>query len=74
MLMFRYSWQIILHERNPMTTSTAQSIGGESHAAYLDAVELVGKTVLVALGTSGINLGIAEDFARAGARVAVLSR
>ena len=33
-----------------------------------------GKTVFVAGGTSGINLGIAEAFARAGARVAVMSR
>ncbi len=33
-----------------------------------------GKTVFVAGGTSGINLGIAEGFAAAGARVAVLSR
>jgi NAD(P)-dependent dehydrogenase (short-subunit alcohol dehydrogenase family) len=33
-----------------------------------------GKVVFVAGGTSGINLGIAEGFARAGARVAVLSR
>lgn len=33
-----------------------------------------GKAVFVAGGTSGINLGIAEQFARAGAKVAVLSR
>jgi len=33
-----------------------------------------GKTVFVAGGTSGINLGIAEAFAKAGARVAVMSR
>lgn len=33
-----------------------------------------GKTVFVAGGTSGINLGVAEGFARAGARLAVLSR
>jgi NAD(P)-dependent dehydrogenase (short-subunit alcohol dehydrogenase family) len=33
-----------------------------------------GKTVFVAGGTSGINLGIARGFARAGARLAVLSR
>lgn len=32
------------------------------------------KTVFVAGGTSGINLGIAEAFVRAGAKVAVLSR
>jgi NAD(P)-dependent dehydrogenase (short-subunit alcohol dehydrogenase family) len=32
------------------------------------------KTVFVAGGTSGINLGIARNFARAGAKVAVLSR
>lgn len=33
-----------------------------------------GKVVFVAGGTSGINLGIAHGFARAGARLAVLSR
>ncbi len=33
-----------------------------------------GRNVFVAGGSSGINLGIAEAFARAGARVAVLSR
>src|SRR5581483_10615450 len=33
-----------------------------------------GRTVFVAGGTSGINLGIAEAFARAGARLAVMSR
>ena len=33
-----------------------------------------GKTVFVAGGTSGINFGIAEGFARAGARVFVISR
>lgn len=33
-----------------------------------------GKTVFVAGGTSGINLGIAQAFARAGAKLAVLSR
>lgn len=33
-----------------------------------------GRTVFVAGGTSGINLGIAHGFARSGARVAVLSR
>jgi NAD(P)-dependent dehydrogenase (short-subunit alcohol dehydrogenase family) len=33
-----------------------------------------GKTVFIAGGTSGINLGIAHAFARSGARVAVLSR
>ena len=33
-----------------------------------------GKTVFVAGGTSGINLGIAQGFARAGAKLAVLSR
>ncbi|TVS11496.1 MAG: SDR family oxidoreductase [Gammaproteobacteria bacterium] len=35
---------------------------------------LNGKTAFVAGGTSGINLGIAEAFARYGARVAVMSR
>lgn len=36
--------------------------------------DFTGKTVFVAGGTSGINLGIAEAFARAGAKLAVLSR
>src|SRR5688500_2113826 len=36
--------------------------------------DFTGKTVFVAGGTSGINLGIALAFAEAGARVAVLSR
>ena len=38
------------------------------------AVDFSGTTVFVAGGTSGINLGIAEGFAAAGARVAVMSR
>ena len=33
-----------------------------------------GKVVFVAGGTSGINLGIAEAYASAGAKLAVLSR
>ena len=37
-------------------------------------VDFRGTTVFVAGGTSGINLGIAEGFAAAGARVAVMSR
>lgn len=37
-------------------------------------VDYRGKNVFVAGGTSGINLGIADAFAEAGARVAVLSR
>ena len=36
--------------------------------------DFTGTTVFVAGGTSGINLGIAEGFAAAGARVAVMSR
>lgn len=40
----------------------------------LDQNEFFGKTVFVAGGTSGINLGIAKAFAAAGARVAVFSR
>lgn len=37
-------------------------------------LDFQGKVVFVAGGTSGINLGIAEAFARQGAKVAVLSR
>lgn len=37
-------------------------------------IDFSGKNVFVAGGTSGINLGVAEGFARAGARLAVLSR
>lgn len=37
-------------------------------------MDYANKVVFVAGGTSGINLGIAEAFARAGAKVAVLSR
>ena len=37
-------------------------------------VDFSGAAVFVAGGTSGINLGIAEGFAAAGARVAVMSR
>lgn len=40
----------------------------------LDKSEFIGKAVFVAGGTSGINLGIAQAFATAGARVAVFSR
>lgn len=39
-----------------------------------DAFDFSGKNVFVSGGTSGINLGIAHAFARAGARVSVLSR
>jgi NAD(P)-dependent dehydrogenase (short-subunit alcohol dehydrogenase family) len=38
------------------------------------AFDFSGKSVFIAGGTSGINLGIAQAFARSGARVAVLSR
>ncbi|MEV0548938.1 SDR family oxidoreductase [Nocardia salmonicida] len=41
---------------------------------FIQKIDLTDKVVVVAGGTSGINLGVAEDFARAGARVAVLSR
>lgn len=39
-----------------------------------ETIDFAGKAVFVAGGTSGINLGIALGFARAGARVAVMSR
>lgn len=37
-------------------------------------MSFAGKTVCVSGGTSGINLGIARHFARAGAKVFVFSR
>jgi NAD(P)-dependent dehydrogenase (short-subunit alcohol dehydrogenase family) len=40
----------------------------------MQAFDFTGRSVFIAGGTSGINLGIAEAFAEAGARVAVLSR
>ncbi|HEY3263023.1 MAG TPA: SDR family NAD(P)-dependent oxidoreductase [Pseudonocardiaceae bacterium] len=40
----------------------------------MDPLDFTDKTVFVAGGTSGINRSIAEGFARAGARVAVMSR
>lgn len=40
----------------------------------MSALDLIGKTAFVAGGTSGINLGIAEGLAGAGAQVAVMSR
>ena len=40
----------------------------------MQSFDFTGRTVFVAGGTSGINLGIAEAFARAGARLAVMSR
>ena len=40
----------------------------------MQAFDFSGRTVFVAGGTSGINLGIAEAFAQAGARLAVVSR
>ena len=40
----------------------------------IDTIDFAGQAVFVAGGTSGINLGIALGFARAGARVAVMSR
>ncbi|HPU15939.1 MAG TPA: SDR family NAD(P)-dependent oxidoreductase, partial [Polymorphobacter sp.] len=41
--------------------------------AFKDGV-LAGKTVFVAGGSSGINLGIAEHFARHGAKIGLISR
>ena len=40
----------------------------------MQTFDFTGRTVFVAGGTSGINLGIAEAFAEAGARLAVMSR
>jgi len=39
-----------------------------------DPFDFIGRTVFVAGGSSGINLGIADAFARHGASVAILSR
>jgi NAD(P)-dependent dehydrogenase (short-subunit alcohol dehydrogenase family) len=43
-------------------------------ATLTPAFDFAGKTVFVAGGTSGINLGIAEAFAAAGARLGVIGR
>ena len=40
----------------------------------MSSYDYSGKTVFVSGGTSGINLGIAHGFAKAGARLAVMSR
>ena len=40
----------------------------------MQAFDFTSRTVFVAGGTSGINLGIAEAFAEAGAKLAVMSR
>jgi NAD(P)-dependent dehydrogenase (short-subunit alcohol dehydrogenase family) len=61
-----------------------EAIAGDPHIEYMFIdmnggsmaleVNYRGKNVFVAGGTSGINLGIADAFAQAGARVAVMSR
>ena len=40
----------------------------------MDPFDFTGRYVFVAGGTSGINLGIAEGFAKRGARLTVISR
>ena len=40
----------------------------------MDPFDFTGRHVFVAGGTSGINLGIAEGFAKRGARLTVISR
>jgi NAD(P)-dependent dehydrogenase (short-subunit alcohol dehydrogenase family) len=51
------------------------STGGNLEVSSVEAdVRADGASVFIAGGTSGINLGIAEAFARAGAKVAVMSR
>src|ERR1700712_2514754 len=47
--------------------------GGQPVSAFNDGL-MADRTVFVAGGTSGINLGIARRFAELGARVAVLGR
>jgi NAD(P)-dependent dehydrogenase (short-subunit alcohol dehydrogenase family) len=51
-----------------------ESTHGEENDSMNAPFDYSGKTVFVAGGTSGINLGVAHAFARAGARLAVLSR
>jgi len=51
--------------------------GGPTHTqsdCMQQTIDFSGTRVFVAGGTSGINFGVAEGFARAGARLAVLSR
>ena len=46
----------------------------QMEGAVLQAFDFTNRTVFIAGGTSGINLGIADAFAEAGARLAVISR
>jgi NAD(P)-dependent dehydrogenase (short-subunit alcohol dehydrogenase family) len=54
-------WQICVHKQ-------------EAEDFMTDAFDFSGKTVFVAGGSSGINLGIAEAFAAAGANLGIASR
>jgi NAD(P)-dependent dehydrogenase (short-subunit alcohol dehydrogenase family) len=60
----------------PLNGAAIGAAGGGAHAAAPMNIpfDFSGRHVFVAGGTSGINLGIAEAFARAGARVSVISR
>jgi NAD(P)-dependent dehydrogenase (short-subunit alcohol dehydrogenase family) len=58
-------------ESHPVGATIESPYSGD---AMINPFDFTGKTVFVAGGTSGINLGVAEGFAAAGARLAVLSR
>src|SRR3972149_4654971 len=60
--------------RRPLRSRSRRQKYAHHRSAPRDAFDFTGRHVFVAGGTSGINLAIAEAFARRGAKVAVLSR